>query len=71
MNLKKNKKSEIPSLIFRRSIFAITKSKNELFTKKNIKCFRPKLGQELRTISNNRKKAKKNIKPFSPIFKTY
>tara|TARA_B100001248_G_C27342250_1_gene436887 strand:- start:77 stop:1099 length:1023 start_codon:yes stop_codon:yes gene_type:complete len=73
MNLKKNKKSEKPSLIFRRSIFAIKKiKKNELFTKKNIKCFRPKIGAGAENYFKIiGKKAKKNIEPFSPIFKSF
>ena len=64
------KKNEISSLKLRRSVFAIKDiNKGEKLTKYNIRNFRPKIG-----INSNKyfkilgKKAKKNIKKFSPIF---
>jgi sialic acid synthase SpsE len=64
-NKKKIKtKSEKPSQIFRRSIYAINDiKKNEIFTRNNIACFRPKIGissdQYLKIIG---KKSKFNFK---------
>ncbi len=78
-NIKKNylmknkaiKKSEVASSIFRRSIFAIKNiKKDDKFTKKNVQCFRPKIGIGSEYYFNLLgKKSKKNIKKFSPIFK--
>ena len=69
MKLKTPKKSENPSKIFRRSIFSIQNiKKNEIFTKNNIKCFRPKIGvgseNYFKVLG---KKSKKNIKKNMPI----
>tara|TARA_Y100000590_G_scaffold469239_1_gene655724 strand:- start:616 stop:1641 length:1026 start_codon:yes stop_codon:yes gene_type:complete len=65
------KKSEIPSLIFRRSVYAIKDiNKDEFFTKQNIQCFRPMTGigaEEYPNILG--KKAKNKIKKFTPIYK--
>ena len=73
MNRIVKKKSESHSLIFRRSIFAIKDIKrNEIFSKENIKCFRPKIGlgaEKFFKILG--KKSKRNIKKFSPIIKSF
>ena len=66
------KYAEKNSLIFRRSIFAIKEiKKGEKLKTDNIKTFRPKIGigseHYLNIIG---KKAKINIKKFSPIFKS-
>ena len=67
----KKKKSEMPSLIFRRSVYAIKNiNKGEFFTKQNVQCFRPMSGIGAEKYPNIlKKKAKNRIKNFSPINK--
>ena len=66
-NTKQN--TEIPSLIFRRSVFAIANiKKNETFTKKNTQCFRPRIGLPAEKYLNLLgKKSKKNISKNSVL----
>lgn len=73
INEKIKKNSEIPSLIFRRSIFTIENiNKNEKFTKRNIKCFRPKIGLSAENYFNVLgKKANRNIIKNSVLKKSY
>ena len=63
------KKSELSSLFFRRSIFAIKDiSKNEKLNIKNIGCFRPNIGISADNYFKVMgKKVKKNIKKNNPI----
>lgn len=64
-------KTEIKSKKIRRSIFAIKNiKKGEKFTAKNISTFRPFIGIGAQHFFNVvGKKAKKNVKAFSPIYK--
>lgn len=66
-NTKQN--AEIPSLIFRRSVFAIANiKKNEIFTKKNTQCFRPRVGLPAeKYLSLLGKKSKRNISKNSVL----
>jgi len=71
LGLNKNTKqnAEAPSLIFRRSVFAIVNiKKNEKFTKKNTRCFRPRIGLSAEKYLNILgKKSKKNISKNSVL----
>lgn len=70
---KKIQQSERQNLIFRRSIYAIKNiKKNDKFTIKNIRCYRPAIGLSSNQYLNIlNKKSKTNIKKFSPILKKY
>ena len=67
------KKVEKNSLKLRRSIFSIKNiRKGEIFSKYNIRSFRPKIGvgsEYFETLIG--KKSKKNISKYSPIFKNF
>ncbi len=65
--------SELPSKIFRRSIFTTNDiKKGERFTKKNIACFRPLIGLGSENyFSVIGKKSKVNLKKNSPLIKSY
>ena len=69
MNLDLKKKSETKNIKFRRSIFAIKEIfKGEIFTKNNIRTFRPKIGIGADLFNKILgKKAKRKIKIHSPI----
>jgi pseudaminic acid synthase len=73
LNTKKIQKSEKQNLIFRRSIYAIKNiKKNDKFSKKNIRCYRPAIGLPSNLYLNIlNKKSKSNIKKFSPILKKH
>ena len=66
-------KAEIPSLIFRRSVFAIENiNKGEKFSKKNTRCFRPRIGLPAEQYLNILgKKSLKNINKHSVLKKTF
>ena len=72
-SLKKNKKRIKTMIYMRRSIFSKKNiKKGEKITVNNIETFRPKIGISAADFFKILgKKSKKNIKAFSPIFKSY